>query len=148
MFTKDNLCCVTINNQQYYLHKHIIKNVDIFAPLFDDNIDTSIMEINYEVPRFIIDNVYENFTFYPHESDELVVLRNSIMTGVGSFHETFKNRLDHFISQVKGGVDPSQVDASGYDALACQEVIEAAIRSHRENGAVIEVPPVKKTVVK
>ncbi|WP_342045260.1 Gfo/Idh/MocA family protein [Bacillus sp. OTU530] len=105
-------------------------------------------EVAGDKGRFIIDNVYENFTFYPHESDGLVVLRNSIMTGVGSFHETFKNRLDHFISQVKGGVDPSQVDASGYDALACQEVIEAAIRSHRENGAVIEVPQVKKTVVK
>ncbi|MFZ4451412.1 Gfo/Idh/MocA family protein [Salibacterium aidingense] len=90
--------------------------------------------------RFVIDNVYENFTFYPHESDELLVLRNSIMTGVGSFQETFKNRLFHFIQQVKDGTDPAQMEASGADALAGQEVIEAAIRSQLENGAVIDVP--------
>lgn len=97
--------------------------------------------------RFTIDNVYERFTFYPHESDELLELRNSIMSGVGSFNETFKNRLDHFINQVKQGVAPESIDASGFDALACQEVIEAAIRSHLENGAVIDVPQVKKEVI-
>jgi UDP-N-acetylglucosamine 3-dehydrogenase len=97
--------------------------------------------------RFVIDNVYENFTFYPHQSDELLVLRNSIMTGVGSFNETFKNRLDHFVMQVKEGVAPSQMEASGADALAGQEVIEAAIRSQLENGAVIEVPKVKKGIL-
>lgn len=98
--------------------------------------------------RFVIDNVYENFTFYPHQSDELLVLRNSIMTGVASFHETFKNRLDHFIKQVKEGVAPDQMEASGADALSGQEVIEAAIRSHMENGAVIEVPQVRKEAIR
>jgi UDP-N-acetylglucosamine 3-dehydrogenase len=97
--------------------------------------------------RFTIDNVYENFTFYPHESDELILLRNSIMTGVGSFDETFKNRLDHFVKQVVDGVAPSEMEASGADALAGQEVIEAAIRSQQENGAVIDVPQVNKEIV-
>ncbi|MFB5661072.1 Gfo/Idh/MocA family protein [Alteribacillus sp. HJP-4] len=97
--------------------------------------------------RFVIDNVYENFTFYPHESDELVVMRNSIMTGVGSFQETFKNRLDHFIKQIKEGVDPKAMEASGADALAGQEVIEAAIRSQMENGEAVEVPETKKDAV-
>jgi len=97
--------------------------------------------------RFVIDNVYENFTFYPHESDELLVLRNSIMTGVSSFQETFKNRLDHFVKQVKEGVTPDQIEASGAHALAGQEVIEAAIRSQMEDGAVIEVPQVKKEML-
>ncbi|MDC3415917.1 Gfo/Idh/MocA family protein [Aquibacillus salsiterrae] len=90
--------------------------------------------------RFIIDNVYENFTFYPHASDELLVLRNSIMSGVGSFQETFKNRLNHFIQQVKEGVAPEDMEASGAHALAGQEVIEAAIQSHLTNGAVVDVP--------
>ncbi|WP_130860621.1 Gfo/Idh/MocA family protein [Gracilibacillus phocaeensis] len=90
--------------------------------------------------RFVIDNVYENFTFYPHQQDELLVLRNSIMTGVGSFQETFKNRLQHFIQQIEDGVSPEDMEASGADALAGQEVIEAAIRSQLEGGAVIEVP--------
>ncbi|MGP4038687.1 Gfo/Idh/MocA family protein [Gracilibacillus sp. D59] len=90
--------------------------------------------------RFVIDNVYENFTFYPHDSDELLVLRNSIMTGVGSFQETFKNRLDHFVKQVEDGVEPEKMEASGAHALAGQEVIEAAIQSQMANGAVIDVP--------
>jgi hypothetical protein len=37
-------------------------------------------------------------------------------------------------------VPPEKLNASGADALASQEVIEAAIRSHNENGAAIEVP--------
>lgn len=96
--------------------------------------------------RFVIDNVYENFTFYPHDRDELLTLRNSIMTGVGSFQETFKNRLDHFIQQIEEGVPPEKMEASGAHALAGQEVIEAAIQSQMENGAVIEVPSVEVTL--
>jgi hypothetical protein len=69
------------------------------------------------------------------------------MTGVGSFQETFKNRLDHFIKQVKEGVAPDQIEASGAHALAGQEVIEAAIRSQMEDGAVIEVPQVRKAML-
>ncbi|UOQ50377.1 Gfo/Idh/MocA family oxidoreductase [Gracilibacillus caseinilyticus] len=93
--------------------------------------------------RFVIDNVYEHFTFYPHDSDELLTMRNSIMTGVGSFQETFKNRLDHFIQQIEDGVPPADMEASGAHALAGQEVIEAAIRSQLENGAVIDIPTVE-----
>ncbi|SFP36481.1 Gfo/Idh/MocA family protein [Salibacterium halotolerans] len=93
--------------------------------------------------RFVIDNVYENMTFYPHHKDELTVLRNSIMTGVGSFQETFKNRLDDFVRQVKEGASPRDIEASGAHALAGQEVIEAAIRSQIENGAVVEVPGIQ-----
>ncbi|WP_163537538.1 Gfo/Idh/MocA family oxidoreductase [Gracilibacillus sp. YIM 98692] len=97
--------------------------------------------------RFVIDNVYENFTFYPHDSDELLVLRNSIMTGVGSFQETFKNRLDHFVKQVQEGVEPDKMEASGAHALAGQEVIEAAIQSQMANGKVIEVPKTGKEIM-
>ncbi|UOQ45793.1 Gfo/Idh/MocA family oxidoreductase [Halobacillus salinarum] len=104
-------------------------------------------EVGGDKGRFTIDNVYENFTFYPHGSDELTVLRNSIMTGVGTFNETFTNRFDHFIRQVKAGVAPDNIDASGADALAGQEVIEAAIRSWEQNGKVVEVPQVKKAFV-
>ncbi|MGP4038692.1 Gfo/Idh/MocA family protein [Gracilibacillus sp. D59] len=97
--------------------------------------------------RFEIDNVYERFTFFPHERDELLVQRNSIMSGVGSFHDTFANRFADFIRQVKEGVPPEQMNASGKDALAVQEVIEAAIQSHINNGAVIEVPQVRKHII-
>ncbi|MFB5661077.1 Gfo/Idh/MocA family protein [Alteribacillus sp. HJP-4] len=89
--------------------------------------------------RFVIDNVYENFTFYPHERSEQTVLRNSIMTGLGSFHETIGRRLDRFIQQVKEGAVPEEIEGSGADALAGLEVIEAAIQSQKSNGRVIDV---------
>ncbi|WP_077623359.1 Gfo/Idh/MocA family protein [Sediminibacillus massiliensis] len=97
--------------------------------------------------RLTIDNVYENVHLYPHGSDELKVMRNSIMTGVGTFHETFTNRFDHFIDQIKTGVPPQNIDASGRDALACQEVIEAAVSSWKNGGAVVEVPQIVKAAV-
>ncbi|MBM7570080.1 Gfo/Idh/MocA family protein [Aquibacillus albus] len=97
--------------------------------------------------RFEIDNVYERFTFYPHQKDELLSGRNSIMTGVGRFHDTFANRFDQFIREVKDGVAPAEISASGSDALAVQEVIEAAIQSHMNNGAVIEVPQVSHHII-
>ncbi|PWU66875.1 MULTISPECIES: Gfo/Idh/MocA family protein [Gracilibacillus] len=96
--------------------------------------------------RFVIDNVYENFTYYPHENEELLVLRNSIMTGVGSFQKTFKNRLDHFIKQILDEVEPDNMEASGVHALASQEVIEAAIQSQMANGKVMEVPKIDKEI--
>ncbi|WP_217708475.1 Gfo/Idh/MocA family protein [Metabacillus schmidteae] len=89
--------------------------------------------------RFTIDNVYENLTYYPHKSRELKVVRNSVLTGMKGFNETFKNRIDTFISEIKCSVSPQQITGTGYEALCAQEVIEAAIRSQLENGAVIEI---------
>jgi predicted dehydrogenase len=93
--------------------------------------------------RFTIDNVYEDMTFYPHQSDELLVLRNSIFKGMHGFNDTFKNRIERFIEQVRDGVEPGKIDASGAEALAAQEVIEAAIRSQMNGGAVVDVPAVR-----
>ncbi|CAG7597681.1 scyllo-inositol 2-dehydrogenase (NAD(+)) [Paenibacillus solanacearum] len=90
--------------------------------------------------RLVIDNVYESFTFYPHKSDELLVMRNPIFRGMQGFDDTFKNRIERFIGQIKQGVSPEQIEASGADALAAQEVIEAAIASQMSNGAVVDVP--------
>ncbi|WP_163537534.1 Gfo/Idh/MocA family oxidoreductase [Gracilibacillus sp. YIM 98692] len=104
-------------------------------------------EVAGDKGRFEIDNVYEKFTFFPHERDELLAQRNSILSGVGSFHDTFANRFSDFISQVKEGVPPENMNASGADALAVQEVIEAAIQSQVNNGKVIEVPQVKKPII-
>jgi UDP-N-acetylglucosamine 3-dehydrogenase len=89
--------------------------------------------------RFVLDNVYESVTYYPHRDEELRVYRNSIMTGMRGFNDTFRLRLDAFIREVKDGVPPNQVAASGEDALAVQLIIEAAIRSHEAGGAVIDV---------
>ncbi|UOQ50372.1 Gfo/Idh/MocA family oxidoreductase [Gracilibacillus caseinilyticus] len=90
--------------------------------------------------RFEIDNVYEHFRYFPHHQQEMTTMRNSIMTGVDTFHATIRNRIYQFILEVKAGTPPMKLSASGLDALAAQEIIEAAIASHQLNGKVIDVP--------
>jgi len=46
--------------------------------------------------------------------------------GMGTFDDTFRNRIAAFVEQVQAG---GPLDASGDDGLAAQEVIEGAIRS-------------------
>ena len=89
--------------------------------------------------RFVIDNVYESLSYYPHKSAEMTVVRNSVLTGMNGFNETFKNRINRFIDDVKDSIHPEHISGSGLEALSAQEVIEAAIRSQMENGAVIDV---------
>lgn len=89
--------------------------------------------------RFVIENVFEELTFYPHEGDEKTVVSNSIFGGLGSFGDTFTRRIGNWVKQLVAGDGPEQITASGADGLAAQEIIEAAIRSH-ERGTVEEVP--------
>jgi predicted dehydrogenase len=91
--------------------------------------------------RFVLDNCYETLTLYPRRSDELTVIKNSIMGGLSGFGATFTNRINRWIEQVNAGVPRDEIDASGHDGLAVQEIIEAAIRSH-ESGKAEEVPAV------
>jgi UDP-N-acetylglucosamine 3-dehydrogenase len=85
--------------------------------------------------RFVIDNVYQRLEFFPRQSREKLVIDNPIMGGMGSFDDTFGNRINTFVKQVQAG---GPLDASGDDGLAAQEVIEAAIRSW-EQGTIEEV---------
>ncbi|MDN4522979.1 Gfo/Idh/MocA family protein [Fictibacillus fluitans] len=89
--------------------------------------------------RLTIDNVYEELTLFPHSSKESRSIRNSVLTGMNGFDDTFKNRIDVFISEIKQSVSPSKISGSGLEALSAQQVIEAAICSQEENGAVIDV---------
>jgi len=89
--------------------------------------------------RFVLDNLYEELTLYPRRSEELTVVRNSIMGGLSGFGATFSNRINRWIEQVDAGVSPEEIEASGKEGLAVQEIIEAAITSY-ENGTVVEVP--------
>ena len=89
--------------------------------------------------RFVIDNCYESLTLYPRRSEEQTVIRNSIFGGVASFDDTFTARINRWLDQLAAGAPPYEIEASGEDGLACQEVIEAAIQSH-ETGAVVDVP--------
>ncbi|MCB0081314.1 MAG: Gfo/Idh/MocA family oxidoreductase [Caldilineaceae bacterium] len=89
--------------------------------------------------RFVLDNCYETLTLYPRHSDELTVVRNSIMGGLSGFSATFTNRINTWIDEVTSGMPRDEIDASGKDGLAVQEVIEAAIRSFH-TGRAEEVP--------
>lgn len=89
--------------------------------------------------RLVIDNVYESMTYYPHHSQDLLVYRNPIFGGMQGFDDTFKQRINRFVEQIKTGAAPDQIEASGADALAAQEVIEAAIASHQQGGIPVDV---------
>ncbi|MCC6445923.1 MAG: Gfo/Idh/MocA family oxidoreductase [Armatimonadetes bacterium] len=83
--------------------------------------------------RFVLDNCFEELTLYPRRGQELAVVRNSIMGGMTGFGDTFKTRINRWIEQVQAGVSRAEIEASGEDGLAVQEIIEAAIRSWEEN---------------
>jgi UDP-N-acetylglucosamine 3-dehydrogenase len=88
--------------------------------------------------RFVLDNCYEELTFFPRRSSELTVIRNSIMGGMSGFGQTFEKRIHRWLEQITSGVPRDQIDASGQDGLAVQEIIEAAITSWEE-GRIVEV---------
>lgn len=79
--------------------------------------------------RFVLENLYQELTLYPRHSAELTVVRNSIMGGLSGFGATFTNRIHRWLEQVDAGVPREDIEASGRDGLAVQEIIEAAIRS-------------------
>lgn len=85
--------------------------------------------------RFVLDNLYEELTFYPRGQEELTVVRNSIMGGLSGFGATFTNRIHRWLEQVSSGVPRDQIEASGHEGLAVQEIIEAAIKSHESGRA-------------
>ncbi|WP_347836633.1 hypothetical protein [Gracilibacillus sp. JCM 18860] len=93
--------------------------------------------------RFEIDNVFERLLFFPHNRDEILMEHNSIFSDIGSFHDTFLYRFADFIQQVKKGVPPAEMNASSHDALAVQEVIEAAIQSQKNGGEVVDISNVQ-----
>ena len=89
--------------------------------------------------RFVLENLYQELTLYPRDSDELTVIRNSIMGGLSGFGATFTNRIHRWLEQVDAGVPRDEIEASGREGLAVQEIIEAAIRSV-ESGKAEAVP--------
>ncbi len=89
--------------------------------------------------RFVLDNLYQELTLYPRDSDELTVIRNSIMGGLSGFGATFTDRIHRWLEQIMAEAPREQLEASGKEGLAVQEIIEAAIRSH-ETGKAEAIP--------
>ncbi|MDN4522976.1 Gfo/Idh/MocA family protein [Fictibacillus fluitans] len=86
--------------------------------------------------RFVLEDACEHLTFYPRNSIETETY--SYLGGMGSFSETFKSRIDHFIDQLRSGATYDEISGSGEDALKAQMIIEAAIESW-ETGQIVEV---------
>lgn len=86
--------------------------------------------------RFVLENCFEELIFYPRRNMELTVIRNSIMGGMSGFGQTFDKRISRWIEQVCAGVPREEIEASGEDGLAVQEIIEAAKTSWEENRVV------------
>ncbi len=88
--------------------------------------------------RFVLDDMFREITLYPAGNQEKTVVTNSIFGGMRDFEDTFRNRINAFLVQISKGVNPSDINGSGADALAAQKVLDAAIRSI-ETGAVADV---------
>ncbi len=86
--------------------------------------------------RFVLENLYEELTFYPRHSMELTVMKNSIMGGMTSFGQTFDKRIARWLEQLDAKVPYDEIEANGDDGLAVQEIIEAAKTSWEENRVV------------
>jgi UDP-N-acetylglucosamine 3-dehydrogenase len=91
--------------------------------------------------RFVLENLFERLTFYPRDSAELRVIQNNLFGGLSGFGDTFTRRIQRWVEQVDARAPRSEIEGSGEEGLAAQEVIEAAIRSHL-NRSVEEVPAV------
>ncbi|MBN1674955.1 MAG: Gfo/Idh/MocA family oxidoreductase [Kiritimatiellae bacterium] len=79
--------------------------------------------------RFVIEDMYREATLYPAGSPEKTVYTNPVFGGLRDFTDTFRNRLGRFVEQLEHGASPEEIDGSGADGLAAQQVLAAAIES-------------------
>lgn len=86
--------------------------------------------------RFVIENVCELVTYYPHRSREETAIRHA--GGMTAFEQTFPARIHRWLEQLTERTPPERIEGSGAECVAAQQVIEAAIRSW-ETGAVVDV---------
>jgi predicted dehydrogenase len=85
------------------------------------------LEVVGSQARFVLRDACEHLEFYPRFSRQSETY--DYLGGMMSFGETFGSRIARWVEQNLQGVAPDEIDASGADALAAQQVIEAAIAS-------------------
>jgi predicted dehydrogenase len=86
--------------------------------------------------RFVIEDMYREVTLYPAGNLVKQVYSNPVFGGMGSFEDTFSNRINRFVEQVSAGAKPDEIDGTGADGLAAQQVLQAAIES-LVNGTIV-----------
>ncbi|MBW3624487.1 MAG: Gfo/Idh/MocA family oxidoreductase [Armatimonadetes bacterium] len=133
------------------MHRQIWSNFSINL-LFDNDVVGHLMgsydasmthpiqrcEVMGTEGRFVLENVYESLTLYPRRSPEVTTIRNNTLWGLSGFDDTFKNRIGRWVEQVNARVPREEIEGSGEDGLAAQEIIEAAIRSF-EGESIVEL---------
>ncbi len=101
---------------------------------------------------FCIENCIEKLTYWPatepgKKYDIGEAPKPEIMnTGIKDFGETFQRRIHAFLDDVGNGVALEKLRASGRDALATLEVIQAVIESYESGGEMVcpaPLPPLK-----
>jgi len=88
--------------------------------------------------RFVLLDMFRELTLFPHRSEERIVYSNSPFRGMARFEDTFTARIHRFLEQVSQGAPPEEIEGSGAEGLAAQEVIQAAIES-LETGRVVSL---------
>lgn len=84
--------------------------------------------------RFVLLEACEHLTYYPRFSKQTESY--DYVGGMMNFSETFNSRITEWIDQNIAGVAPSEINASGADALHVQRIIEGIIKSW-ETGEVV-----------
>ncbi len=79
--------------------------------------------------RFVLDDMWRELTLYPAGNLQKTVYSDPLFGGFHNFENTFRERIHRFLQQVSEGVAPADIDGSGADGLAAQQVLAAAIES-------------------
>lgn len=92
--------------------------------------------------RMLIDEMWQSATLFPAGTAERRVFANPVFGGFRDFEDTFRERLLRFVEQISEGAKPEEIDGSGAEGLAAQQVIHAAIRSLDEGNRAVRVEEV------
>lgn len=92
------------------------------------------LEVVGSEARFVLVDACEHLTFYPRFSRETE--KYDYVGGMMNFGETFKSRISKWVEQNIAQAAPTEIDASGADALHVQRIIEGIIQSW-ETGNVV-----------
>lgn len=79
--------------------------------------------------RLVFEDMWRESTLYPAGDPIKLVYTNPVFGGFSNFDDTFRDRINAFVSQVARGDKPEDIDGSGEAGLAAQRVIHAAIKS-------------------
>ena len=89
--------------------------------------------------RLLVEDMWREATLYPADSWIKRVYTNPVFGGYGQFYDTFADRISCFVSEVKEGVKPEDIDGSGRDGLEASRVIHTAIESIKRGGQPVKV---------